>query len=111
MRKQEVNTVITETAKKYGFETTVDMFGIAKPECGRDSHIGFKFLPCLSVEDSNFETGDAVTHIEISASICSMGGSPSPAELLKAADEIERGARLVAELQSMNLRYTEHYGK
>jgi hypothetical protein len=34
-----------------------------------------------------------------------MGGSPMPEELLKAVDEIARGAKFTAELQSMKLSY------
>ena len=43
---------------------------------------------------------------EACASVSRMGGSPTPEELLAAADEIARGARLMAELQAMSLTFT-----
>ena len=38
-----------------------------------------------------------------------MGGQPTVEELLKTADEIRRGAELAAELQGMNLTWTETF--
>lgn len=40
-----------------------------------------------------------------------MGGAPSVAELLKAAEEIQRGAFLVRALQTLNLEFTRIYGQ
>ena len=44
-------------------------------------------------------------NVTIQASVSSAGGNPTPDELLAVADEIARGARMVAELQSMNLSF------
>ena len=42
-------------------------------------------------------------------SLASMGGEPSPEDLLIASDIIRRGAELVKELEAMNLSYKERY--
>lgn len=43
------------------------------------------------------------------ASLASMGGTPTPEELLRASDIIRQGALLVQELEGMKLSYTEMY--
>ena len=42
-------------------------------------------------------------------SLASMGGEPTPEDLLKAAEIIKAGALLVQELDAMNLSYTERH--
>ena len=48
-------------------------------------------------------------NLHFQASLASMGGNPTPDELLQAAEIIREGALLVQELEAMNLSYTETY--
>ena len=47
--------------------------------------------------------------IHIRASLASMGGNPTPEDLIRAAEIIREGALLVQELEAMNLSYTETF--
>ena len=50
-----------------------------------------------------------VHDIEIHTNICGMGGEPTMDELLEAADEIERGAKLTNDLRSLHLSIEEKF--
>ena len=49
--------------------------------------------------------GKVWMNVLVAASVSSMGGNPTPDDLLAVSDEIARGARMVAELQSVNLSF------
>ena len=105
MTKAQVNETIKAAAKAHGFETT--------------EQPGFQGLTEIISEELNFtftaqntENTDWAAHrieqsLTVSASVRKMGGQPTVEELLKTADEIRRGAELTAELQSMNITWTE----
>ena len=63
------------------------------------------YLQNSNIEKTDWENRIGCIEIEASASVSRMGGSPTPEELLKAADEIARGAKFTAELQNMKLSY------
>ena len=48
-------------------------------------------------------------NLHFRANLASMGGEPTPEDLLKAAEIIKAGALLVLELEAMNLSYTERH--
>ena len=45
--------------------------------------------------------------LHVQASLASMGGNPTPEDLLRASEIIRTGAELVMELESKGLSYTE----
>lgn len=61
----------------------------------------------LDFGNCDFEKKIAAYKVEVKASIRKMGGNPTPEELLKAADQIRRGAELARNLQAMELAYME----
>ena len=107
MTKAQANEMIKTVAKAHGFKTTTDT--------------GFQGLTEIISEELNFtftiqttEFTDWTAHkveqnLTITASVRKMGGQPTVEELLKTADEIKRGAELTAELQEMNITWTETF--
>ena len=107
MTKAQVNETIKAAARAHGFETTTDA--------------GFQGLTEIISEELNFtftvqttENTDWAAHkveqsLTVTASVRKMGGQPTVEELLKTADEIKRGAELAAELQNMNITWTETF--
>ena len=107
MTKAQVNEAIKKAAKAHGFETTRET--------------GFQGLAEIISEELNFtftarntENTDWAAHrieqsLTVTASVRRMGGQPTAEELLRTADEIRRGAELTAELQRMNLTWTETF--
>lgn len=107
MTKAQVNETIKAAAQAHGFETTKEP--------------GFQGITEIISEELNFtftvqhtENIDWAAHrveqsLTVTASVRKMGGQPTVEELLKTADEIRRGAELAAELQGMNLTWTETF--
>lgn len=107
MTKAQVNETIKAAAQAHGFETTKEP--------------GFQGITEIISEELNFtftvqhtENTDWAAHrveqsLTVTASVRKMGGQPTVEELLKTADEIRRGAELAAELQGMNLTWTETF--
>ena len=60
-------------------------------------------------EDTDWSKREVTMNLHFRASLASMGGEPSPEDLLIASDIIRRGAELVKELEVMNLSYTERH--
>ena len=104
MTKQEVNEIISSKATEYGFEMEENSMGWNNKHTGKD-YINIQILQNSNLDKTDWENRIGCIDIEASASVSRMGGSPTPEELLKAADEIARGAKFTAELQSMGLSY------
>ena len=104
MTKQEVNEIITSKAAEYGFEIEETSMGWSNKRTGQD-YITIQIFQNSNIEKTDLEKRIGCIDIEASASVSRMGGSPTTEELLKAADEIARGAKFTAELQSMGLSY------
>lgn len=107
MKKREAENKIREIIRKHGFEVETDMRN-ALPGVKRTDAAVISFIIQEHPDFGSFRPEEKTVNanVEISASICRMGGSPTAEELLEAADQIRRGAELVADLQSMNLSYT-----
>ena len=104
MTEQEVNEIITSKAAEYGFEIEENSMGWNNKRTGQN-YINIQIFQNSNLEKTDWENHKACIDIEASASVSRMGGSPTPEELLKAADEIARGAKFTAELQNMKLSY------
>ena len=104
MTKQEVNEIITSKAAEYGFEIEENSMGWNNKRTGQD-YINIQIFQNSNLEKTDWENHKACINIEASASVSRMGGNPTPEELLKAADEIARGAKFTAKLQNMKLSY------
>ena len=104
MTLNDVCEHIRETANNYGFE--VEQSSFSRLPIIRSEELNFMLLERC---DANWEKRYATIHLEISASVRRMGGSPTVEELLKTAEEIKRGAELVQKLQSMSLCLEETF--
>lgn len=105
MTKKELSEIITKTANAHGFETEEGAGIMGFPEI-QSEELNFIYMRKTS-KDTDWEKGIYKVDLRIYASVCKMGGRPTPEELLKTADEVKRGAELTAELQSMNLSWIE----
>ena len=106
MTKNEMKALIEKTAAEYGFETeSVTWSEMPQIKRTTESYVSIDIRTFWTGFD--FETKEATTSIDVTCSVCRMGGSATPDELLAAAEEIRRGAELTKKLQSMNLEYKE----
>ena len=104
MTKKEIAEIIESKAAEYGFEIEENSLGWNNKRTGED-YISIQIFQNNNLDKTDWENRKACIDIEACASVSRMGGSPTPEELLKAADEIARGAKFTAELQSMGLSY------
>lgn len=106
MTINEIKEIIETTAAEYGFETEDVQYSILPQiKKDRDAYIGITIT--YKWEDFDFEAKKSTRRVEVTSSVCRMGGNPTPEELIAAADQIRRGAELTKKLQSMDLKYTE----
>ena len=110
MTKQEVNEIITSKAAEYGFELEENSMGWSNKRTGQD-YINIQIFQNSNLEKTDWEKRIGCIDIEASASVSRMGGSPTPEELLKAADEIARGAKFTADIQNMKLSSKPKQGR
>lgn len=109
MTKKEAANIIVETATRYGFKAEGNgPFGLPWIREDGTRYLNFNML----TKDIKFDNGNmAITYrVSYSASLASMGGNPTPDDLLQAADIIRRGAELLKELEAMNIVYVEKIG-
>jgi len=104
MNKQEISKIIESKAAEYGFEMEENSMGWNNKRTGQD-YINIQIFQNSNPQKTDWENRKACIEIEACASVSRMGGNPTSEELLKAADEIARGAKFTAELQSMRLSY------
>ena len=107
MTKNELNEIIRSKARAHGFETSEErgFHGFADI---LSEELNFSYTP-TTTERTDWKAGILEQTLTITASVRRMGGQPTVGELLKTADEIKRGAELIAELQGLDLTWTEHF--
>ena len=108
MTKKEIAEIIESKAAEYGFEIEENSMGWNNKHTGQD-YINIQIFQNNNLEKTDWKNHKACIDIEACASVSRMGGSPTTEELLKAADEIARGAKFTAELQSMGLSYERNF--
>ena len=109
MTKEQAISTIKEAAERHGFVTHTYQWTrfieISEP----DSHY-LNFIVMENVApDTDWSKHEVTMELHIQASLASMGGNPTPEDLLKASEIIRRGAELVMELEGMGLSYTETF--
>ena len=108
MTKKEIAGIIESKAAEYGF--TIERHTMSWSTCQtRESRIRIDILEKDNSEKTNWDDHKVWIDIKASGSICRMGGDDTTEELLQAADEIARGAKFAAEINSMNLSYIETF--
>ena len=108
MTKKEIAEIIESKAVEYGFEMEENSMGWNNKRTGQD-YITIQIFRNNNIEKTDWEKRIGCIDIEVCASVSRIEGNPIPKELLKAADEIARGAKFTAELQSMGLSYTRTF--
>ena len=107
MTKQEAIAIITEAAERHGFTTATYQFTRLVEIVEKDSqYLNFTIYE-RTAPDTDWSKREVTMTIHFRASLASMGGEPTPEELLKAAAIIKAGAELVRELEALHLSYTE----
>ena len=101
MKKAEVVEIITSKATEYGFK--VEDGGMLPRIIA--SSLNISVMADCDYDKSDMAAGKVWMNVLVAASVSSMGGNPTPDDLLAVSDEIARGARMVAELQSINLSF------
>ena len=110
MTKEQVIATIKEAAERHGFTTckyTMTRL-IEIKELGDTHYLNFLIQENLP-EGIDWSKREVTMNLHFRASLASMGGEPTPEDLLKAAEIIKAGALLVQELDAMNLSYTERH--
>lgn len=106
MKKNEMKALIEKTAAEYGFETEQTTWGeMPQIKQTKESYVRIEIRDFWVGFD--VETKTAQIGVEITCSVCRMGGAATPQELMAAAEEIRRAAELTEKLQGMSLEYTE----
>ena len=108
MTKKEIAEIIESKAAEYGFTMQENTMGWVN-ESDRDTCIRIEIRKETDCEKTDWEARKVCQSIKANASICQMGGNPAPEELLKAADEIARGAKFTAEINGMELSCIETF--
>ena len=108
MTKKEIAEIIESKAAEYGFEIEENSMGWNNKRTGQD-YINIQIFQNNNIEKTDWEKRIGCIEIEACASVSRMGGNPTTEELLKASDEIARGAKFTAELQGMGLSYTRTF--
>ena len=108
MTKKEIAEIIESKAAEYGFTMQENTMGWAN-ESNHDSYIRIEVRKERDYDKTDWEARKVFRDIKANASICQMGGNSTPEELLKAADEIARGAKFTAEINGMELSCIETF--
>ena len=108
MTKKEIAEIIESKAAEYGFTMQENTMGWANAS-DRDTCIRIEIRKETDYEKTDWEARKVFRDIKANAGICQMGGNPTPEELLKAADEIARGAKFTAEINGMELSCIETF--
>ena len=109
MTKNEIIRILKENAAKHGFTAEENSFlrwpNIAMPG---SHYLNFTITEEIA-PDTDWSGREVTVNLHIQASLATMGGSPTPEELIRAAEIIREGALLVQELEALDLSYTETY--
>ena len=110
MKKEQAISIIKETAERRGFVTNIyqwtSLIEIQEPG---DTHFLNFMVTVNTAPDTDWSKRKVTMDLHFRASLASMGGNPTPEDLLKASEIIRRGAELVQELEGMKLSYTEEF--
>ena len=116
MTKEQVIASIKEAAERRGFTTDTYQFTHLVEIKERETHyLNFTITERTAPDtertapDTDWTQREVTEELHFRASLASMGGQPTPEELLKASEIIRAGAELVMELEGMGLSYTETY--
>ena len=104
MTKQEIAEIIESKGKECGFKVKETSTGWMTEQTS-ESFARVEIFTKTNNERTSWKDRRVCLDIEAVGTICRMGGNTTPEELFKAADEIARGAKFTAELQSMRLSY------
>ena len=109
MTKNDIKAIITATAARRGFTAEENSFlrwpNITEP----GSHYLNFTITDEYAKDTDWSKREVEVRVRIRASLATMGGNPTPEDLIQASEIIREGAELVKELEAMNLSYTETY--
>ena len=109
MKKAQAISIIRETAERHGFVTHTyqwtSLIEIQEP----DSHYLNFMVTENTAPDTDWSERKVTMELHFRASLASMGGNPTPEDLLKASEIIRRGAEMVQVLEGMKLSYTEEF--
>lgn len=108
MTKKEIAEIIESKAAEYGFEMAEHRLFWATNQTNK-SYIRIDINEKENESKTSWEDRKIWMDIEATGSICKMGGNDTPDELLKASDEIARGAKFAAEINGMRLSYIETF--
>ena len=108
MKKEQVISIIKEAVERHGFVTNKYQWTstIEIEEPGDTHFLNFMVMENIAPE-IDWSRQEVTMELHFRASLASMGGNPTPEELIKASEIIRAGAELVRELESMGLKYTE----
>ena len=107
-RRGQIAEIIESKAAEYGFTMQENTMGWAN-ESDRDTCIRIEIRKETDYEKTDWEARKVFRDIKTNSSISQTGGPPRPEELLKAADEIARGAKFTAEINGMELSCIETF--
>ena len=109
MTKNEVKAIITATAEKHGFIAEENTFMRWPNITEQGTHyLNFTITESFA-EDTDWAQREVTIKLDFRASLASMGGNPTPDDLIDVSEIIRSGAELVKELESMGLACTERY--
>ena len=104
MTKKEITEIIENKAAEYGFEVQRYPMGWATCQTSK-SYIRIDINEMENEGKSDWDAHKIWLDLKAEGSICKMGGRNTPEELLKAAEEIAKGAKFAAEINGMELSY------
>ena len=109
MTKETINRTLEEIITRHGFTFTYrqDNWLPAVPQTSDD----YASIVFFEEWDFDAKTMTATSLITCHARVCRMGAAPGYDELMKAADQIQRSAQLMQEVNSLKLEYVQHIGK
>lgn len=104
MTKKEIAEIIESKATEYGFEIQRYPMGWETWQTNK-SHVRIDINEMENEDKSDWDAHKIWLDLKAEGSICKMGGRNTPEELLKAAEEIAKGAKFAAEINGMELSY------
>lgn len=109
--KEEINNIIEQLAGEYGFKFVNDRWS-SREGIGEIKAHNLNVFTMVDPELHIYEDFVQVTaKVTYRASISRMAGEPTPDELIAVADEINRCAELVADLNIRDLEFVEVFDK
>ena len=109
MTKNEIIATIKEAAARHGFTTEESNWYRWTNITEQGTHyLNFTITDEVAL-GTDWSRREVTMNLHFQASLASMGGNPSPEELIRASEIIRAGAELVRELEAMNLSYKETY--